>query len=118
MWPMPIPDQEETEAKFLQFHSDTHGCVLGSSKTDTHLRPDQEAHYRDVIGLWRRELTHMAWCGGVYLSQERFEDLANERLDATERLQNKRSGRKDMYPTMRMYLPKLQVGLCWKKSFW
>ena len=70
---------------------------------DTHLRAPQENHFSDVLGLWRIELSHMAWCGGVYLAQETFDDMAAERVNGLR--------------SMKEYLPKLSVGLSWKPSF-
>jgi hypothetical protein len=99
-WPYPVNDAKRKSWK--AFHMECHARLIKNSD-DVTLPGEQLAYYSNPAALWKGELSHLAWCGGVYADKERFSALKLVRSD------------KDGH--MRQYLPLVTVGASWKTTF-
>ena len=63
---------------------------------------EQLSYYSDPVKLWAGELSHLAWCGGMYADKVRFSSVQDFRGEAWH---------------MRQYLPLVSVGVSWKRIY-
>ena len=103
VWPYPTTEVDTGVSKWTRFHLACHGSRVGKTLGDeVRLLPRQRKHFGDPQLLWERELSHLAWCGGLYADTDTYARLLQERGGTA---------------AMSEYLPLVSVGLSWKDSF-
>ena len=86
---------------FQDFHTQHHGSKNGQSKK-AHLTEKQIDYYSNPPLFWTEELAHMAWIGGICEDRDGFEYVLQGRFQKRE--------------SMLGWLPKLIVGVGWKRA--
>ena len=112
LWPTLKESPTPTErAHFTAFHTLHHGTAPTAADRkefrDVSIHPNQLQHYANEAETWKREMTLMAWCGGVYDNTHLYMRVQTGSALACS------YSRKEML----RWLPKVVVGATFRKSY-